>query len=278
MRPQSIRSRHAPPQMSGIPAVFTVGGGMLLWLDSDFSGGVSDGSTSPAPTNRLAGTDVAVSITSGAGTITYWSSKWRGGSRNQSCWQLTNRSFRATGTKLVAAANGLGKNWTIMDVLRPSWNANNSANYPCYASGWDQFAAGSFSKATGISRTNNTRYAFGMYANASETVVDTGIHSQSALVLERQRQGGNQVQFAINKVQTSAVAYGSGVTFAIDGFSIGGWAGASVGNASGDAFWRACMVWDHALNSTERDAVYGYLFGPSGAYSGFEHFSSLGAT
>ncbi len=248
----------------------------MAWWDSDYSGGVPDLSTSPSPVNLIAGSNAVMTIgLGGVGQITYRATGWRG-KLVQSCWHLDRKSFRATGSDIVNAANGLGKTWEKYTVMVPRITSVNSAGSVSYGSGWDRIGAAAFTAACGITRTQNNRFTWGVYTNSSEVIpIDSPFVNQNAQIVGVSRVTSTQVQIGVNNVWTAAATWGSGTTYNVDGYSIGGWAGNNTGNPGGDQYVRAEMVFNRPLTTPERDELHAYLVS---IYSGFENIATLGGS
>lgn len=260
-------------QVTAIPSILTFAGGCVGWWDADHPGtGVTDGGAVTAPPNLIVGSNAVMAPAPGGTSCTYNAGGWRA-ARTQAAWRITNQNMRVTGSDVVNAANGLGASWMYIITFVPRITPllTGGLQYVC---GWDKLGAASFSNACGLSRTTSNRYTWSVLNGSTETA-DTAVLNQNAQMLEVSRPGGTQIQFGINNVRTAAVSWASGVTFNVDGFSVGGWAGGSVGNGHGDMDFKSLQIWRLIPGTTDLAAIYS--FNPA-IYSGFEKRASMGAT
>lgn len=258
------------------PAVFSLAGGMPLWLDSDYSGGVSNGDT-PNPQNRIAGSDVATGKTSGS--VIWEPTGWQG-QRVQSAWSFTDGSLRSAGSMIAGIANGTGKNWYYGLLCCPNFQNRSAPNTSMFLAGFDKLSAASFTRSAGMTAGNNTRCTVGVYpfTGGALDTPQSAITHQAAMLIEVQRIGGNQIQFALNGVWGAPQPYQAGLAADVDGFSWGGWFGGGVGNGFGSMRMRAGWVLDHPPSAAELADIRRYTVGPTGIYTGLETVAALGAT
>lgn len=254
-----------------IPAVLSLAGGAIGWFDFDakYSGTAIDSNPLTTFINRIVGSDAVLAPVAGGTSSVYKTSAWRT-SRPQGCAQLLDAALRATGTSVTGMCNGLAKNHTWILVWRPGITTRTTQ----YAAGFDKLGAASFSKCCSqLRKTSGGGMFWHALSQASDIATDTALINQTAQILQVSRLNGNQLRIGINNVHTAPISYGSGITYDLDGWTIGGHISSLI---SGDALYRAAFLFNHDIGATgtENTELYRYL---TAEYSGFENIASLGA-